>query len=123
VSSNLVSIPPSTSSTYTVTATTHALRHGFYDKAFINIITNGGDDRITAGLSVSRPIRRSPALNFILALLVAFVPLALVFLYLPLEFWQEPRFWVAGSIYCAVVAGVFACHVPDKKKKSVRGLK
>jgi hypothetical protein len=99
VSPESVSIASSEKASYSITMTTNAMHRGFNDKAFINIITNGGNDRIPVKLSVAR-ISLKTLLNLILgSLLIAPVPVVLTLFHFPDKFWIEPLFWVTITVY------------------------
>ena len=52
ISPKVVSVAPSTKVTYTVDLSADALARGFADKAYINVVTNGGDSRVSVELSM-----------------------------------------------------------------------
>jgi hypothetical protein len=99
ISPGSISMAPLARDSYFVTVTTNGMRRGFRDKAFINIITNGGNDRIPVKLSVAR-LSLNVLLNLVLGmLLIAPVPVAFTLSHFPDNFWTEPLFWVAASVY------------------------
>jgi hypothetical protein len=119
ISKNSVSIAPSGRDSYFITVNTDGIRRGFADKAFINIITNGGNNRIPVKLSVARFSLRT-FLNVVLGgLLIAPAPVVITLFHFPDNFWIEPLFWVATSAYLALFSS-FVRRLRSGKKQRRR---
>ncbi|MFC1864291.1 J domain-containing protein [Chloroflexota bacterium] len=120
VSPDSVTIAPSTKTSYTATLATNVLRRGFADKAFINIITNGGNGRIPVELSMAplplRKLRRA-LLLFISVCLLAPTPIIVASIFRPPNYWGEPFFWVAMGIYLALIGEFFYWLYSRKSRK------
>ncbi len=108
VSPNIVTIDPSFTITYNVTVANEARHQGLADKAFINIITDGGNDRITVQVSTMYSTLRKfyRRLCFSITGLLYLAPLAIVPTQLSANYWPEPLFWTAVSIYFALAGSI-----------------
>lgn len=106
VSPDSVNIGPRARSTYTVGLVTKGLRHGLTDKAFVNIITNGGDERIAVDLTTfGHPMKLLGGLLKAAALcLVVLGPPGVAMALLPPEPWRLALFWWGVGAYIIPVA-------------------
>ena len=113
VSSDLVKIGPSAKAIYTVTVNAKNQRRGFKDKAFINIITNGGNERVPVVLSVAS----DKVFHFLIYLVLGGLIPALFTIYQPYYFWGEVSLlWVSLIIYLFLLFGVvFKLHLSKRK--------
>jgi hypothetical protein len=120
VSPDSVAIAPSTKTTYSAMLETSVLPRGFADKAFINIITNGGNDRISVELSMApfhlRKLGRA-LLYFISGCLLAPTPIIIASIFRPPNYWSEPFFWLAMGIYLTLAGEFFYWRHSHKSRK------
>ena len=107
ISPDTVNIPPTTRQTYTISLTAKGMRRDFTDRAFINILTNGGNERVGVDLIMaSSPLKLIT--SYLMALfwvLLALVPPFAAIAFLPLEPWREPIFWWGAVAYVFLIAG------------------
>lgn len=111
ISPNSVSIGPSTRTTYTITVAGNALHPGFADKAFINIVTNGGNDRVPVKLSVASFSRRKLYSAIISGFLLVLTPIIVTLIYSPTNYWGEPLFWTAVSMLLLLSVGLSTGYI------------
>jgi hypothetical protein len=108
VTPNWINIPPSKRAVFTITLASEALRRGLNDKAFINIITNGGSQRVPVEVSVA-PIVLSQLYSFVLYFtticLLVISPKIFDPANLGVKYMQNPTFWVMVSAYAIFVIG------------------
>lgn len=116
VSPNIVGIEPLARKAFTATLSTAKLRRGFSDKAFVNIITDGGNDRIPVELSIARlpfnklhPVLTYTTLGILFALPFAlFIPGLIDLIHLPAEYLSTLGFWAGMGVYLGIIAGAIA---------------
>jgi hypothetical protein len=109
-------IAPSRDNTFTIKLSTRNLSRGSSDKAFINIIADGGNERIPVELSMALfPLKTLYAvlLYFILGCLLLAPFLSI---YLPGSHWGGTLFWIAAGIYLVLVSGFIYWLHPMKQK-------
>ena len=117
ISPDSIRIPPSTKTTYTVTIDVKNLPRHSVDKAFINIITNGGNERIPIEISLASIYRRK-IFRFLPYLVLAGLPLAFVATYIPKAcVGVFPVLWLAVIIYIVFLAWAVYRLRPIKKKE------
>jgi hypothetical protein len=106
ISPNSVNLAASKRCTYKVTLNSEAMKQGFTDKAFINIVTNGGNQRIPVELSVV-PFSFSQISSFLLyvfaGLLVISSPVIFSPGNLPIDYQHEPLFWTILGVYVIII--------------------
>lgn len=101
VSPDLIDIPPSSKATYTLTVATNAMRHSFVDKAFVNILTDGNNDRIPVELSLA-PFDLEKTYRAVISIFtLAPIFIASIF-HLP-HYWNGLLFWLVLSIYLTTI--------------------
>ncbi len=106
VSPDLVNLEPRTRTKYTISLATRGLRRGLTDKGFVNILTNGGDERIAVDLTTaSSPLK--PIGSFLKVVgwcLLALGPPAAAVSFLQPEPWKQPVLWWAVGGYVLLIA-------------------
>lgn len=102
VSSNVVNIAPSAKTEYMVTLATGALKSGFSDKVFVNIITDGGYDRVPVEISAASFSMKNMYRSLIYiasGCAIVLAPVVILPVHLSPNIWSGPLLWVASSIY------------------------
>jgi hypothetical protein len=103
VSPDSITISPSETRQFMFTLDARSLLIGYRDKAYINIITNGGNERISMDLSAGEIWQKKLLLPLVFALTL--VPLVLINVFLPRLYWNSgPVWWLASLGYLALAA-------------------
>jgi hypothetical protein len=113
VSPDSVTISPSETRRFIFTLDARSLLRGFKDKAFINIITNGGNERISIELAVRIIWQKKLLLPFVFA--STLVPLVLVNVFFPKLYWSGGPVWWLASLGYLALAGWLTSRIFNKK--------
>jgi hypothetical protein len=127
ISPKVLTIAPSAKTICTMTLDTDTLSCGFTDRAFINIITNSGNDRVQVELSMMpfsfnkliRALLYFSSGSLLALPLVVITLVGINKLHLPPNYWQSPLFWAGAGVYfcftCSIIFAGIRLKIKNRK--------